>query len=148
MSVKWDLRFMELAKLVSTWSKDPSTQVGAVAVDSRNVIMSTGYNGFPRGVYDSDENLNNREEKYPRVIHSELNCCLFINRMGMIPPFRIYVYPFAPCAGCMGAIIQAGITEVITFEASDELKERWGKSNEIADEMAFQAGVKIRRLVI
>ena len=49
---KWDMRFLELAALVATWSKDPSTQVGAVIVDSAKRIVSVGFNGAPRGVQE------------------------------------------------------------------------------------------------
>ena len=35
---KWDKRFLELAKLVGSWSKDPSTQVGAVIVDDNKKL--------------------------------------------------------------------------------------------------------------
>ena len=52
---KWDNRFLELAKLIGSWSKDPSTQVGAVIVDNNNRILSIGFKGFPKGVEDSEK---------------------------------------------------------------------------------------------
>ena len=52
---KWDKRFVELSKHVATWSKDPSTQVGAAVVDGQLCVVSLGFNGFPRGVDDSPE---------------------------------------------------------------------------------------------
>ena len=64
---KWDRRFLELAKQISTWSKDPSTQVGCVVVGPDREIRSTGFNGLPRGIDDTDERLNNREKKYPMI---------------------------------------------------------------------------------
>ena len=64
MSDKWDLRFIELAHHISSWSKDPSTKVGCVVVGADREIRSTGFNGFPRGIDDSLERLQNREEKY------------------------------------------------------------------------------------
>ena len=40
---KWDRRFMDMATLVSMWSKDPSTKCGAVIVDPMNRIVSVGH---------------------------------------------------------------------------------------------------------
>ena len=71
LSNKWDKRFLEMAKVVSTWSKDPSTKVGTVAVRNRTVIAQ-GYNGFPRGIKD-DDRYNDREIKYKFIVHSEMN---------------------------------------------------------------------------
>ena len=65
MSGKWDVRFIELAKHISLWSKDPSTKVGCVVVGEDREIRSTGFNGFPRGIDDDDERLMDREKKYP-----------------------------------------------------------------------------------
>jgi dCMP deaminase len=41
---KWDLRYLNLAKEVSTWSKDPSSKIGAVAVGSKGQVLAQGYN--------------------------------------------------------------------------------------------------------
>ena len=66
---RWDLRFIEMASLVASWSKDPSTKVGAVITNDKNHVVSLGFNGFPRGVEDR---LNvNRETKLARTIHAE-----------------------------------------------------------------------------
>ena len=93
-SVEWDLRFLELAKLVSTWSKDPSTKVGAVIIDDNRRVVSVGYNGFPKGVRDSEHRLGNREVKYNYMVHAERNAMLFANS---IPKnSTIYTYPFCP----------------------------------------------------
>ena len=51
-TMKWHYRFMELAKLISTWSKDTSTKTGAIIVGPDKEIRATGYNGFVRGVDD------------------------------------------------------------------------------------------------
>jgi dCMP deaminase len=62
MTKKWDKRFMELAKQVSTWSKDKSTGVGAVIVNDKKKVLSLGFNGFPRGVDDDVESRHERPE--------------------------------------------------------------------------------------
>ena len=79
---KWDQRFMDLAQLVSTWSKDPSTKTGAVLVspDKKDVIL--GFNGFPSRMSDAPELYANREVKYSRVVHCEVNAVLHARRGG------------------------------------------------------------------
>ena len=66
---KWDKRFLGLAKHISAWSKDPSTQTGSVIVDPKGRIVSVGYNGLAQGVHDLPERLNNRDIKYKMFIN-------------------------------------------------------------------------------
>lgn len=107
MSEKWDRRFLGLAKdPYATWSKDPSTQVGAV-ITKGNHQVSQGYNGFPAGVNDDAERYADREFKYRAVIHAEENAIIWAGRD--LTGCTIYVYPMPPCAGCAGKIIQSGI---------------------------------------
>ena len=138
---KWDKRFLDLAELVSTWSKDPSTKVGACITDHQNRVISHGYNGFPRGVNDCEEILNDREKKYQRVIHAEPNAILFAERD--LTGCTIYTYPFQPCNACTTLIIQSGIKRVVAPTASAELKERWKESMAVAEEMFEEAGVEL-----
>ena len=138
---KWDKRFLELAEHVAQWSKDPSTKVGAVISDDKNRIVSLGYNGFPRGVNDCEEILNDRSKKLPRVLHAEENAILFAQKD--LEGFSLYVFPFQPCSMCSRIIIQSGIKRVIAPEASDELKERWKESMEISQQMFKEAGVEL-----
>jgi deoxycytidylate deaminase len=77
-----DERYLALAKEVSTWSKDPSTQVGAVTVGSKKEVLSQGFNGFPRNIKDTDERYNNRETKYKFVVHAEMNA--IYKRLGQL----------------------------------------------------------------
>lgn len=77
---KWDARMLAVASLISGWSKDPSTGVGAVIVDPQNRVVSMGFNGFPRAVKDSASAMLNRDEKLRRTIHAEDNALLFARR--------------------------------------------------------------------
>ena len=79
MSSKWDVRFLELADHISSWSKDPSTKVGCIIVGADREIRSTGFNGFPRGIDDSEERLTDREEKYPLICHAEENAIMHLS---------------------------------------------------------------------
>lgn len=138
---KWDDRFLKLAEHVSTWSKDPSTKVGACIVNKNNRVVSHGYNGFPKGVDDSPEYLNDREQKLQRTIHAEPNAILFAQRD--LTDHILYVYPFQPCANCTTLIIQSGIKKVVAPEASEELKERWADSMAAAEAMFDEAGIEL-----
>lgn len=111
MVSKWDRRFLDMAAFVATWSKDPSTQVGAVIVRPDRTIASVGYNGFPRGVSDDDARYADRSLKYPMIVHAEMNAILSAKEP--LLGYAIYVTPLAPCATCAGAIIQSGIKRVV-----------------------------------
>lgn len=141
MSEKWDKRFLALAEHVAQWSKDPSTKVGAVIVDPNNRIISVGYNGFPRGVDDLPERLENRDIKYKIIIHGEENALLFAR--GPVNGYRLYVWPLMPCAPCAAMVIQAGIVEVIA-PVSDN--PRWVEDFKLAKTLFDEAGVKVRLL--
>ena len=85
MSEKWDGRFLSLATHISGWSKDPSTKVGCVVVGPDREIRSTGFNGFPQGIADTDERLSDRNLKYPLICHAEENAIMHAARDGASP---------------------------------------------------------------
>jgi len=135
---KWDKRFLELAKLVGSWSKDPSTQVGAVIVDDNKRIVSIGFNGFPKGVKDSKKKLLDREEKYAIIVHAEANALMFANTS--VEGCTLYTWPFQPCSRCAGLIIQSGIKRVVSVRHSEE---RW-KKNFLRSTILFEeAGIPL-----
>ena len=70
--ISWDEYFMGIAMLAAKRSKDPSTQVGACIVSQDNIIISTGYNGMPKGCSDDEFpwNREGEETKYPYVVHA------------------------------------------------------------------------------
>jgi len=139
---KWDERFIELAKLISTWSKDNSTRCGSVIVDKEHRVVSVGYNGFPRGCDDNDDIYSDRPRKLLRVVHAEANAILSARRS--VEECSIYVYPFTPCSQCMSLIIQSGIQQIITLHPSAGVSERWKESLEESEVMAKEAGILLR----
>lgn len=140
-STKWDKRFLELAKLCGSWSKDPSTQVGAVIVDDNNRIVSIGFNGFPQGVEDSEERLVDRETKYDIIVHAEANALMFANKS--VEGCTLYTWPFQPCSRCAGLIIQSGITRVVSVIHSDI---RWKKNFEISRNLLKESNIPLELL--
>ncbi len=142
----FDTYFAELANLVATKSKDRSTRVGCVIVGPHNEIRSTGYNGFPRGVDDDADERHDRPEKYLWTIHAEVNALLNAARCGIgIDGCRLYVSQLFPCSNCAGAMIQAGIIEVIATPPNFTLP-KWGEEFARSVKMFDEAGVKIRYL--
>ena len=135
-STKWDKRFLDLAKLCGSWSKDPSTQVGAVIVDGNNRIVSIGFNGFPQGVEDSEERLVDRETKYDIIVHAEANALMFANKS--VEGCTLYTWPFPPCSRCAGLIIQSGVTRVVSVVHTGE---RWKKNFDLARQLFHEAGI-------
>ena len=94
-STMWSDKYIKLAKEISTWSKDPSTKIGAVVVGADGQILSQGFNGFPRGIKDSEERLNNRERKYELVVHGEMNAIYNASLNGVsLKDSTIYVYGY------------------------------------------------------
>ncbi len=125
MSAKWDHRFLELAKHVSQWSKDPSTQVGAVIANGK-VAVSMGFNGFPQGAPDDVALYENRDEKYARIVHGEMNALVFAGRP--VSGANLYTFPFAPCDRCVVVMLQAGISRFVFPALTEEKRSRWGES--------------------
>ena len=127
---KWDLRFLDMAKMVASWSKDPSTKVGAAIVDPLRRVVSVGYNGLPHGMHDDSTILENRPLKYACTIHAEENALLFAN--GSLSGCTLYVYPVPPCGPCAAKIRQSGVTRIVypkpSLKSSLDFQERWNSA--------------------
>jgi dCMP deaminase len=147
---KWDERFLDMSDLVASWSKDPSTKVGAVIARPDKTICSVGYNGFPRGMNDSDEIYADRETKYARVIHAEMNALLAapedVAEYTMYTSFRHYG---PSCDRCSAHVIQSGIERVVCrLEPEDPSMERWQDSITAGLKMYKEAGVQVDLLEV
>lgn len=140
MNDKWDNRFIKLAEHISSWSKDPSTKCASVIVKGRRIV-STGYNGFATGVFDTESFYLNRDVKYLRVVHAEINALLFAKED--LTDATMYVYPFPPCSQCAAAIIQAGIKRVVTHQPTTEQLSRWSESFVEGSQMFIEADVSL-----
>ena len=138
MNNKWAQRFFQMAELVGSWSKDPSTQVGAV-ITQGNRVVSVGFNGYPRGVGDSAD-MDDREIKLLKTIHAEENAILFAKRD--LTGCEIFVTHF-PCPNCAAKIIQTGISTVHCQTQNEEFLSRWGEKFKISEAMFDEAGVRV-----
>jgi dCMP deaminase len=120
---KWDKRFISLAKEISTWSKDPSTQVAAIAVKDKRVI-ATGYNGLPKKLTDSKKILEDREKKLANTVHAEMNMIYnAVNHGVSLDGATVYVWGLPVCCerwkeGCIFAKKRMSAAGINTTEYS------------------------------
>ena len=137
---KWHERFLDLSMRIATWSKDPSRGVGAVIVSPLRQVLATGYNGLPRGFADLPERLQ-RPVKYDLVVHAELNAIIQCARDGVRPCDATIYSSFSPCVQCAVAIVQSGISRVVTWELAegDELwSDSIAKARHVFDEVGLE----------
>lgn len=140
----WDERYLELAAYVSTWSKDPSKQCGAVIVRPNRTLASVGFNGFAIGCDDDSILYNTREIKLSRVIHAEVNAVLLA--MESVVGYTMYSWPpgFGPsCDRCATVVIQAGISRIVYQHDESNLTSNWREACQSALEMYAEAGVEV-----
>lgn len=121
----WDRWLLGLARYTSTASKDPSTKVGSVIARPDHSIVSLGFNGFPKGMPDTLELYADREQKYSRVIHAEMNALMFAGER--LDGCTVYTWPMAPCDRCCVHLLQKGIRR---FVFPQNVPERWRAARE------------------
>ena len=139
---KWDKRYLALAEHISTWSKDPSKKIGAVAVGDKGQVLDQGYNGFPRGIDDQESMYENKVIKYQHVVHAEMNCIYNATYNGTsLDGATLYIHGLPVCSECAKGIIQVGIKRVVTEEILTSTPERWVESTQLTKKMFDEAGV-------
>jgi len=139
----WDKRWMDLASLVATWSKDRSRKCGAVIVDNDQRLVSIGWNGFPRGVDDDVDERHARPAKYKFTEHAERNALYNSAALGNSTKGCTMYIPWYPCADCARAIIQSGIVEIVCKQP-DWDDAIWAADFAVTREMLAEAGIYAR----
>lgn len=122
--LKWDRRFMDLAKTVAEWSScvREGRHVGAVIVRNKR-ILTTGYNGAPQGIKSCKERgfclrdkLNipsGTRAEMCYAIHAEQNAVIQAAKMGIsVEGATIYV-THQPCSVCTRILINSGISRIV-----------------------------------
>ena len=144
--MQFDDYHIDIAKVVSTKSKDPSSKIGAVIVGPEKQIVSTGFNGFPRNIDETDLLRWERDIKYKFIEHAERNAVYNAARHGIsLRGCTMYVYgAVAPCTECAKAIIQSGITRVVIFVVK-EVPDRWISDVLFARALLTEAGIKVEK---
>ena len=137
MSQKWISRFIADAWAKARWSKDPSTQVGAVAVDDDKVILASGFNGLPRGVEDRPERME-RPAKYLWTAHAEENLVAQAARP-LLKGSTVFVTHLC-CNACARMLINAGVSKVVCGDGTTSMPP---EQFEVAVTMFREAGVEL-----
>lgn len=142
----WQELFMRQVYLISQKSKDPKTKIGAVLVRMGETDpISTGFNGFPRGIYDKEDLYLNRETKYPRICHAEFNSVMNAARKG-VSTLNSILYTQSPvCNECAKAVIQAGIIKVVYHKQFPRMNHltKWVDSCKLGEDMLKEVGIEI-----
>ena len=131
---------MGMAHHVAQLSKDPSTQVGAVIFDEQRRFVSAGYNGFARGVNDTEDRLHDRPTKYKLTLHAEKNAILFATA-SLEGSTIVVTHPC--CAQCAAQIIQSGIKHVIYPTPDSFFLDRWKDDLVLSEAQFAEAGVEV-----
>jgi dCMP deaminase len=139
---KWNTRYLNLARDISEWSKDPNTKVGCVVVGSKGQILSQGYNGFPRGINDMPGRLNDRDTKLTYTIHAEMNAIFNASYSGIsLNGASLYVFGLPICSECAKGVIQVGISKVYVSKSCINARPHWNESWLKSRDMFLEAGV-------
>lgn len=142
-SEKWDRRYLELARYISEWSKDPSTKIGAVAIGDHGQVLSQGYNGFPRGINDDDFRLAVREVKYKYIVHAEMNAIYNASFNGVsLAGSTMYVHGLPCCSDCAKGLIQVGVKRIVM--GVKDIPVKWQESWQLSKSMFEEAEVEIK----
>ena len=142
---KWDKRFMNVARLVSSWSSciRSGRQVGAVIVRD-NRLITTGYNGAPmrikncveRGecIRDIEHIESGTKLEVCYAIHAEQNAILQAAKLGVSVDGAMMYCTHQPCSLCAKLIINSGIKRVVYGQ---------GYPDKLAMELFKNAGIEV-----
>lgn len=136
MTSKWTTRFLQLAAVVASWSKDPATQVGAVAAKGRRVL-ETGYNGPPAGVEDLEARFQ-RPAKYLWTTHAEANLVAAAAKQ-RLQGSTVYVTHLC-CSQCAALLINSGVAKIVCGTGITSMP---AEQFEVALRMLEEAGVEL-----
>ena len=139
-------KFFPVVEELARVSKDPSSKIAAVAFDEEFRMLAVGYNGFPRGVVDSEERLNHRETKLRFMVHAEGNLVANAAKAGVsLKNSTVVVNLITPCSACAGLLIQAGVKRVVMLNVDANKQAAWGWED--ASVMFNESGVVVDSVV-
>ena len=143
--MNWTDYFLSIAETVKQKSKDRRTQIGAVIVGCDNEIVSTGYNSFPRGIDDEQEDRQVRPEKYYWIVHAEMNAILNAARIGVSTKnCTMYLTCGVPCSDCCRGIINSGIKKIYCkIQDTTRNRDHWDAHAARSRVMFEESGVEV-----
>lgn len=110
----WDDTFMLVANVMSWRATCPRRSVGCVLVSTDHRVLSTGYNGAPRGLAHCAEDgcVLDGLGRCTRAVHAEANAIFQAGRQGSNLFGSIAYCTDRPCINCAMALIQIGISAI------------------------------------
>lgn len=143
----WEVRWLQVADLIATWSRDKSTKIGCVVVGPDNELRATGYNGLPRGV-EYEPVRDERPEKYFWYEHAERNALYHAARFGLSLKGCSCYITAPPCADCARGIVQVGISHVYYPQKHPFLsRPDWLESFSRSHKILIEGGVNITEII-
>lgn len=136
----WDDYLLGLTKVVACRSHDTQTQHGCVIVNEHHGILATGCNGFPRGMKDDSSLPTTRPEKYPWMIHSEVNA-ISSTRSRADLDGAVACVTGPPCVNCMMQMWQVGIRKVKYIDGYGWAKDEQERA--VREEFIRQSGMEL-----
>lgn len=144
MNTTWNDVYYNILQALKSKSKDRSTKVAAIIVDDNNSIISTGFNGFPRGCsHDNDDKYHERPLKYSWTEHAERNAIYNAARRGIATAGCSMYCTWHPCTDCARSIVMAGITKLYCYDVSLDTSSKWADDFKIAGEILKSSNVPL-----
>lgn len=157
MSERWDRHWLGMALYHSRMSKDPRKKVGAIVIGPDKELLGGGFNGFPRGIADTPERLNDVDTKLRLVVHAEMNALLAAARTGVrLKGCTMYlaaedntglVWGGCPCTRCTVEIIQVGISRIVSYPAK-LTPSKWHEDIQFARTLVDEAKIEYLELSV
>lgn len=143
-----DEEWLRAAYGVAGWSPDPSTQNGGILINADGIEIARCCNEFPLDVKYTPARWE-RPLKYSLIEHAERNLIYSAARRGLSTCDSTMFVPWAACADCARAIIQAGVVRLVRHHDATVhgAGGNWDGSISIADAMLNEAGVEITDVV-
>ena len=130
----WDAYFMEIAHTVATRATCPRASVGAVLVRDHR-ILTTGYNGAPRGVtHCTEAGCIVVNDHCQRATHAEANAIVQGALHGVSLHGATAYCTHQPCVNCSKLLISAGVTKIVYEQPYPDA---------VASELLGEAGVAL-----
>ncbi len=138
-------RFVPVAESIANLSKMTGTRVGCVVLGEGFEMLSSGWNGAPRGSdadHSDDIRIATRESRLDWVCHAEANAIANAARSGTSLNYGTMIVTLMPCMTCAKLAVQAGIQRVIC-PAPDADNERWGREFDLTKQLFAEVGVQL-----
>ncbi|MBI5138575.1 MAG: CMP deaminase [Candidatus Vogelbacteria bacterium] len=139
------MNWAELLKIAyskAAESTNPSTQNAALLVNDNGQVLACVENPFPRGIAETPERLV-KPLRYKMSVHAERNLIYTAAREGIKTEGLTMVAPWASCADCAQAVIQAGIKRLVTHQQALDHSNGWVEEVALGLSMMREAGVEV-----